>query len=96
MAKTDSLHADKSDRPYFELGLGDYGKERHYPGSEWKQFVTFVTIPADSIPSPRVNAILRMPGKGTVWFDMIQVVETVEIRKSIDPAIKNFWFNRFN
>jgi len=43
-----------------------------------------------------VNAILRMPGKGTVWFDMIQVVETVEIRKSIDPAIKNFWFNRFN
>ena len=59
-------------------------------------FVTFVTIPADSISSPRVNAILRMPGKGTAWFDMIQVVETVEIRKSIDPAIKNFWFNRFN
>jgi len=96
MAKTDSIPADKSDIPCFEIGLADYGRERFYPGNTWKQFVTFVTIPADSISSPRVNAILRMPGKGTVWFDMIQVAEAVEIRKSINPAIKNFWLNQLN
>ncbi len=95
MAKTDSIPADKSDSPCFEIGLADYGRGRHYPENKWKQFVTFVTIPADSIPSPRVNAILRMPGKGTVWFDMIQVVEAVEIGKSINPVIKNFWLDQF-
>jgi hypothetical protein len=36
-----------------------------------------------------------MPGKGTVWFDMIQVVEAVEIGKSINPVIKNFWLDQF-
>jgi hypothetical protein len=96
MAKTDSVAPDKSDRPCFELGLGDFGRERFCPDKSWKQFVTFVTIPADSILSPRVNAILRMPGKGTAWFDMIQVIEAAEIRRSIDPAVKDFWLKKLD
>jgi hypothetical protein len=92
-AKTDSVLYSKSDKPFFELGMGDYGSERFYPGNEWKQFVTSVTIPSDTIPSPRANAILRMPGKGTAWFDMIQVFEAVDMnRSSINPEIKgNNW-----
>jgi hypothetical protein len=88
-AKTDSGN-NNSDIPYFELGLGEYGRTRFYPGNEWHQFVTSVTIPADTIPSPRANAILRMPGKGTAWFDMIQVFEAVDINRSINPEIKEF------
>jgi hypothetical protein len=79
-----------NDSLYFELGLGDYGWKRFYSGTEWHQFVTSVTIPADTIPSPRANAILRMPGKGTAWFDMIQVFEAQDINKSVNPAIKKF------
>ena len=91
-AKTDSGLKTEGDDPYFELGLGEFGNKRFYPGNEWQQFVTSVTIPADTIPSPRANAILRMPGKGTAWFDMIQVFEAVDINRSINPEIKaNNW-----
>jgi hypothetical protein len=91
-AKTDSVLYDKGETPIFELGMGDYGSERFYPGNEWKQFVTSVTIPSDTIPSPRANAILRMPGKGTAWFDMIQVFEAVDINRSINKEINgNKW-----
>ena len=73
------------------LALGDYGKKRFYPGDEWQQFVTSVTIPGDTIPSPRANVILRVPGKGTIWFDMIQVFKAVDIKRSINPEIRNIW-----
>jgi hypothetical protein len=74
--------------PYFEIGMGDYGNKSFSPGDEWQQFVTSVTIPADSIPSSRVNVILRLPGKGVAWFDMLQVFEAVDIRRSINPEFK--------
>jgi hypothetical protein len=89
-AKTDNGNNSRNDSLYFEIGLGDYGGKRFYPCDEWRQFVTFVTIPADTIPSPRVNAILRMPGKGTAWFDMVQVFEAKDINKSVNPDIKQF------
>jgi hypothetical protein len=86
-AKTDPDQTGRKGSPYFELGLGDFGKKRFYPRTEWQQFVTSVTIPGDTIPSPRANAILRVPGKGTVWFDMIQVFKAVDIKRSINPEI---------
>jgi hypothetical protein len=89
-AKTDSGINIKNGTLYFELGLGEFGSTRFYPGNEWKQFVTSVTIPADTIPSPRANAILRMPGKGTAWFDMIQVFEAKDINNSVNPDINEF------
>jgi hypothetical protein len=89
-AKTEPGLNGKKDAPYFELGLGEFGKTRFYPGDEWQQFVTSVTIPADTIPSPRANTILRMPGKGTVWFDMIQVFKAIEIKRCINPDILMF------
>ncbi|MFZ2339038.1 MAG: hypothetical protein WAW07_04870, partial [Bacteroidales bacterium] len=73
------------------LGLGDYGKKKFIPGEEWKQFVTSVTIPGDSIPSPGVNPVLRMPGKGFAWFDMIQVFEAVDIGISVNPEVRKIW-----
>lgn len=90
-ARTDTELNPGNKAPVFELGLGDYGKRSFIPGEEWKQFVTSVTIPGDSIASPRVNPVLRMPGKGVAWFDMIQVFEAVDIGKSINPEIKKIW-----
>ena len=92
-AKTDPVQNGNREYPYFEIGLGDYGRKRFYPGTEWQQFVTSVTIPGDTIPSPRANAILRVPGKGTVWFDMIQVFKAVDIKRSINPEILYLWEN---
>lgn len=93
MAKTDSIINSSNEKPYFELGLGEFGRKRFFPDNEWRQFVTSVTIPVDTIPSPRVNAVLRMPGKGTAWFDMIQVFEAKDINRSINPEIKKYLWN---
>jgi hypothetical protein len=90
-AKTDTCLQDqkgaKAQAPSFELALGEYGKATFIPGSEWRQFAAFVSIPTDSIPSSKVNVILRMPGKGVAWFDMLQVFEAVDINRSINPEI---------
>jgi hypothetical protein len=66
----------KSANPQFvEISLGEFGKARFVPKSEWKQFVTFVTIPDDTIPIKKANLILKMSGHGVAWFDMLQVIE---------------------
>lgn len=82
--------------PRFELSLGEYGGKTFIPGKDWQHFVTSVTIPHDTIASPRVNAILRMPGKGTAWFDMLQVFETVDIAKSVNPETQEKGLLEFN
>jgi hypothetical protein len=96
-AKADPVSSDpmkhESDFPSFEIGLGDYGNEKFKPGKGWQQFVTSVTIPADSVPTNRVNAILRMPDTGVAWFDMLQVFEAVDIRRSINPELINYVYD---
>ncbi len=76
---------------YFEIGLGEFGNTRFYPGSEWQEFVTSVTIPEEIILPSRTNVILRLPGEGTAWFDMLQVFEAVDIFRSINPELQNEW-----
>ncbi len=60
---------------YAEVGLGDFHRARFVPESEWRQFVTFVTIPEDTVPEIKTNVIFRMPGQGVGWFDLLQVIE---------------------
>ncbi|MDP4223300.1 MAG: hypothetical protein Q8868_08310 [Bacteroidota bacterium] len=94
-AKTDIENKNpqngKADNPYFELSLGGFGNTVYRPGNDWQQFVTNVTIPTDTIPSVRANVVLRMPGKGTAWFDMLQVFEAEDISRSINPEFRNLF-----
>jgi hypothetical protein len=71
---------------FVEISLSDFGKARFIPGSEWKQFVTFVTIPADTLPVIKAGVILKMPGQGVAWFDMLQVIED-PLNKTKDKSI---------
>jgi hypothetical protein len=76
---------------YFELSLGEYGSERFALGSEWQEFVTGVTIPEnDSIP-PKTNVILQMPSAGVAWFDLLQVIEGVDIGQCVNPELRFPW-----
>jgi hypothetical protein len=70
-----SYGAYNKEPQFVEISLGEYGKARFTPQSEWKQFVTFVTIPPDSVPTTKTNVILKMPGQGVAWFDLLQVIE---------------------
>jgi hypothetical protein len=58
-----------------EVSLGEFGKAVFIPESEWKQYVTFVTIPRDTTNQIRTNVTLKMPGQGVAWFDMLQMIE---------------------
>ncbi len=55
-----SVEMMKENTPhYFEIALGDYGVRRFNTTSEWKQFVTFVTIPYDSNLPAKTNLVLQ-------------------------------------
>lgn len=70
---------DKNEMPQFgEVSLGEFGKARFEPDKEWRRFVTFVTIPVDTLPSFKTNLILKMPGNGVGWFDEIKVYEEIQ------------------
>jgi hypothetical protein len=60
---------------YVEVLLGEFGRARFIPDKEWRRFVTFVTIPNDTLPQFKTNLILKMPGQGVAWFDKIKVFE---------------------
>lgn len=67
---------DKESQPqYVEVVVGDFHKARFVPGNEWKQYVTFVSVPRDTLPEIKTNVFLRMPGRGVAWFDMLQMIE---------------------
>jgi len=63
---------------FVEINLGDFSRSRFIPDKEWRRFVTFVTIPTDTLASFRTNLILKMPGQGVAWFDQIKVIEEME------------------
>ncbi|MBK7628223.1 MAG: hypothetical protein IPJ16_13685 [Bacteroidales bacterium] len=60
---------------YVEVLLGEFSRARFVPDSSWKRFVTFVTIPTDTLATFKTNLILKMPGQGVAWFDEIKVFE---------------------
>jgi len=69
------LYKEKGKPQYVEIMLGDFAKSRFVPDNEWKEYMTFVTIPADTLARFKTNLILRMPGKGVAWFDEVKVTE---------------------
>jgi hypothetical protein len=60
---------------YAEIILGEFSRARFVPDKEWRRYVTFVTIPVDTLASFKTNLILKMPGQGVAWFDEVKVFE---------------------
>ncbi len=48
---------------------------RFVPDAQWRQFVTFITVPKDTVASFRANLIMKMPGQGVAWFDDLKITE---------------------
>lgn len=78
-ATSDTVLSDKKLMPqYAEVSFGEFASARFVPEKEWKRFVTFVTIPADTTATLRTNLILSMPGQGVAWFDQVRVMEEID------------------
>jgi hypothetical protein len=60
---------------YVEVELGAFGKARFVPDQEWRRYMTFITIPSDTLESLRTNLIIKMPGQGVAWIDDMKVYE---------------------
>lgn len=73
--KNTRLYEKKEMPQYVEILFGEFGRARFVPDKEWKQYVTFVTIPADTLSKFKTNLILKMPGQGVAWFDDVKVTE---------------------
>ncbi|MCE5347778.1 MAG: hypothetical protein LLG13_16040 [Bacteroidales bacterium] len=95
-AKTDpdqrsAYQAAGNNPQFFEVSFGEFGTKRFNPGCDWKQFVTSVTIPYDNGQPVKTNIILQMPSAGVAWFDMLQVVEAIDIKECINPEFTEEW-----
>jgi hypothetical protein len=64
-----------ADPQYIEVQLGNYSYSWFVPGKEWKQYVTFVTIPGKRSSRSSTNLVIRMPGQGVAWVDQVRVIE---------------------
>jgi hypothetical protein len=60
---------------YVEVSFGEFGRARFIPDKEWREYVTFVSIPDDTTALFKTNLILKMPGQGVAWFDQVKVME---------------------
>jgi hypothetical protein len=76
--QNDRLYGKKEMPQYAEILLGEFGRARFVPEKEWRRFVTFITIPTDTLASFKTNLILKMPGQGVGWFDEIKVYEEID------------------
>lgn len=75
----------------FEISLGNYGSEKFILSTEWKEYIASVTIPTGEDIPPKTNVILQMPSAGVAWFDMLQVIEGVDVNRSVNPEFKFIW-----
>jgi hypothetical protein len=73
--KNARLYKKKETPQYVEILFGEFGRARFVPDKEWRQYVTFVTIPNDTLALFKTNLILKMPGQGVAWFDQVKVFE---------------------
>lgn len=69
---------------WVEVSVGEFSKARFVPDNIWRKYVTFVTIPSDTLPKFKTNLLLRMPGAGVAWFDEIEFSEDVIQEKPKD------------
>lgn len=75
--KDEEIRSEAAAPQFVEILLGEFGRARFIPDEEWKQYMTFVTIPVDTLASFKTNLILKMPGQGVAWFDEVKVMEDV-------------------
>lgn len=84
--------SDKSKPQYFEISLGNYGKKRFTLTDDWKQYIQGFYVPYDENTPTKLNVALSMPSPGRGWFDMVQVFEGSEMKRSTRPDIKTPFF----
>jgi hypothetical protein len=76
--------APDSIQQWVEVSVGEFSRARFVPDGRWRKYVTFITIPSDTLTTFKTNLFLKMPGAGVAWFDDIEVIEDVLLKNLKD------------
>ncbi len=78
---------DASDHPLFTMALGGTS-ESFIPGNDWQEYA-FSCIPEPESGVNRVSPTLALDGKGTAWFDLLQVYPDMAVTSNVNRDNNN-------
>ncbi|MCK4569620.1 MAG: chitobiase/beta-hexosaminidase C-terminal domain-containing protein [Bacteroidales bacterium] len=73
---------DAEDFPLFTMSLGDC-EESFITDGEWKEY-SFSCVPEPEFGSTQISPVFKMDGKGTAWFDLIQLYPDMGIKSFVN------------
>ena len=80
---------NEDDYPMFSMSLGGEDcKEKFVTDGEWHEY-SFSCMPVSAEGEDLVNPTLTMLGKGTAWFDLLQMYADMEIRSFVNRDNNN-------
>ncbi len=83
---------DKNKTQCFEISLGNYGKQQFELTDEWQMYIHGFYVPLNEDTPAKLNVALTMSSPGTGWFDMVQIFEGTDVKRSMRPGIKTPFF----
>lgn len=78
---------DASGHPVFSMSMGGT-VESFMPGDEWQEYA-FSSIPVPEYGPNQVSPTLSLDGKGTAWFDLIQVYPDMGLTSNVNRDNNN-------
>jgi hypothetical protein len=67
------------DYPEFTLSMGGECHQDFTPGEEWQEYA-FSCMPEFSDGKFSISPVLELNGKGTAWFDLLQLIPDMDLR----------------
>ncbi len=77
----------EDDFPEFSLSFG-VCSETFVPGEDWQEY-SFSCIPFDGFRSQQLSPSLVLDGKGTAWFDLLQVYPDMSVKNLVSRNNNN-------
>lgn len=77
----------EDDFPEFHMSFGECS-ETFIPGRDWEEYA-FSCIPFNGFKSRQISPTLIVEGKGTAWFDLVQVYPDMSVKSLVNRNNNN-------
>ncbi|MCD4725695.1 MAG: chitobiase/beta-hexosaminidase C-terminal domain-containing protein [Bacteroidales bacterium] len=83
---------DEEDYPEFTISFGTKCEESFIPDGEWNEY-SFNCVPLPEYGANQLSPVLKLNGKGTAWFDLLQLYPDMQITSSVSKENNNIMLN---